>query len=51
MHDRAGTTARPEDLIDLDALLGAHDTTRPATAASNTIPPPAVRPEATALAG
>ncbi|SPU51777.1 Phosphoglucomutase [Brevundimonas vesicularis] len=29
MHDRAGTTARPEDLIDLDALLGAYDTTRP----------------------
>ncbi|KQP47814.1 MAG: phosphoglucomutase (alpha-D-glucose-1,6-bisphosphate-dependent) [Brevundimonas sp.] len=29
MHDRAGTTARPEDLIDLDALLGAYETTRP----------------------
>ena len=29
MHDRAGTTARPEDLIDLDALLGAYQTTRP----------------------
>ncbi len=29
MHDRAGTTARPEDLIDFDALLGAYDTTRP----------------------
>lgn len=29
MHDRAGTTARPEDLIDLDALLDAYETTRP----------------------
>lgn len=29
MHDRAGTTARSEDLIDLDALLGAYETTRP----------------------
>lgn len=29
MHDRAGTTARPEDLIDLDALLGAYEKTRP----------------------
>ena len=29
MHDRAGTTARPEDLIDVDALLGAYQTTRP----------------------
>ncbi|WP_306002999.1 phosphoglucomutase (alpha-D-glucose-1,6-bisphosphate-dependent) [Brevundimonas sp. C43] len=29
MHERAGTTARPEDLIDLDALLGAYETTRP----------------------
>lgn len=29
MHDRAGTTARPEDLINLDALLGAYETTRP----------------------
>ena len=29
MHDRAGTTARPEDLIDLDTLLGAYETTRP----------------------
>ncbi|WP_295245613.1 phosphoglucomutase (alpha-D-glucose-1,6-bisphosphate-dependent) [uncultured Brevundimonas sp.] len=29
MHDRAGTTARPKDLIDLDALLGAYETTRP----------------------
>jgi phosphoglucomutase len=29
MHDRAGTTARPDDLIDLDALLAAYDTTRP----------------------
>lgn len=29
MHDRAGTTASPEDLIDLDALLGAYETTRP----------------------
>ncbi|WOB79332.1 phosphoglucomutase (alpha-D-glucose-1,6-bisphosphate-dependent) [Brevundimonas nasdae] len=29
MHDRAGTTARPEDLIDLDSLLGAYETTRP----------------------
>ncbi|MET3835474.1 phosphoglucomutase [Brevundimonas sp. UYEF29] len=29
MHDRAGTTARPENLIDLDALLGAYETTRP----------------------
>jgi len=29
MHDRAGTTARPEDLIDLDALVGAYETTRP----------------------
>lgn len=29
MHDRAGTTARPEDLIDLDALLGTYETTRP----------------------
>jgi len=29
MHDRAGTTARPEDLIDLDALLGAYEATRP----------------------
>lgn len=29
MHDRAGTTARPEDLIDLDALLGAYETTLP----------------------
>ena len=29
MHPRAGQTARPEDLIDLDALLGAYDTTQP----------------------
>ncbi|NSX34571.1 alpha-D-glucose phosphate-specific phosphoglucomutase [Brevundimonas vesicularis] len=29
MHERAGTTARPEDLIDLDALLGAYETIRP----------------------
>ncbi len=29
MHDRAGLTARPEDLIDLDALLGAYETVRP----------------------
>lgn len=29
MHDRAGQTARPEDLIDLDALLGAYETVRP----------------------
>ena len=29
MHDRAGTTARPEDLIDLDALLGAYEAVRP----------------------
>lgn len=29
MHDRAGTTARPEDLIDLDALLDAYETIRP----------------------
>ncbi|WP_336978684.1 phosphoglucomutase (alpha-D-glucose-1,6-bisphosphate-dependent) [Brevundimonas nasdae] len=29
MHDRAGTTARPEDLIDLDALLGAYETVQP----------------------
>jgi phosphoglucomutase len=29
MHERAGTTARPEDLIDLDALLDAYETTRP----------------------
>ncbi|MFN7108625.1 MAG: phosphoglucomutase (alpha-D-glucose-1,6-bisphosphate-dependent) [Brevundimonas sp.] len=29
MHDRAGHTARPEDLIDLDALLGAYEAVRP----------------------
>jgi phosphoglucomutase len=29
MHDRAGQLARPEDLIDLDALLGAYQTIRP----------------------
>lgn len=29
MHDRAGLTARPEDLIDLDALIGAYETVRP----------------------
>ncbi|WEK40353.1 MAG: phosphoglucomutase (alpha-D-glucose-1,6-bisphosphate-dependent) [Candidatus Brevundimonas colombiensis] len=29
MHDRAGLTARPEDLIDLDALLGAYETVQP----------------------
>lgn len=29
MHDRAGTTARPEDLIDLDALIGAYEAVRP----------------------
>ena len=29
MHDRAGQTARPEDLIDLDALLGAYEGVRP----------------------
>ncbi|MDQ1154337.1 phosphoglucomutase (alpha-D-glucose-1,6-bisphosphate-dependent) [Brevundimonas sp. SORGH_AS_0993] len=29
MHDRAGLTARPEDLIDLDALLGAYEAVRP----------------------
>lgn len=29
MHDRAGQTARPEDLIDLDALLGAYEAVRP----------------------
>ena len=29
MHDRAGQTARPEDLIDLDALLGAYEAMRP----------------------
>ena len=29
MHPRAGQTARPEDLIDLDALLGAYETTQP----------------------
>ena len=29
MHPHAGLTARPEDLIDLDALLGAYETTRP----------------------
>lgn len=29
MHDRAGLTARPEDLIDLNALLGAYETVRP----------------------
>lgn len=29
MHDRAGQTARPEDLIDLNALLGAYEAVRP----------------------
>ena len=29
MHDRAGQLARPEDLIDLDALLGAYETIKP----------------------
>jgi phosphoglucomutase len=29
MHERAGLTARPEDLIDLDALLGAYEAVRP----------------------
>lgn len=29
MHDRAGQLARPEDLIDLDALLGAYQTIQP----------------------
>ncbi|GAW41377.1 Phosphoglucomutase [Brevundimonas sp. SH203] len=29
MHDRAGLTARPEDLIDLDALLGAYEAVQP----------------------
>jgi phosphoglucomutase len=29
MHDRAGQTARPDDLIDLDALLGAYEAVRP----------------------
>nr|WP_314137060.1 phosphoglucomutase (alpha-D-glucose-1,6-bisphosphate-dependent) [uncultured Brevundimonas sp.] len=29
MHDRAGKTARPEDLIDLDALLDAYESVRP----------------------
>jgi len=29
MHERAGQTARPEDLIDLDALLGAYETIQP----------------------
>ncbi len=29
MHDSAGQLARPEDLIDLDALLGAYQTIRP----------------------
>ena len=29
MYDRAGQLARPEDLIDLDALLGAYQTIKP----------------------
>ena len=29
MHERAGRTARPEDLIDLDALLAAYEAVRP----------------------
>nr|WP_314433242.1 phosphoglucomutase (alpha-D-glucose-1,6-bisphosphate-dependent) [uncultured Brevundimonas sp.] len=29
MHDRAGQLARPEDLVDLDALLGAYQTIQP----------------------
>ena len=29
MHDRAGQLARPEDLIDLNALLGAYQTIKP----------------------
>jgi phosphoglucomutase len=29
MHPRAGQQARPEDLVDLDALLGAYDQRRP----------------------
>lgn len=35
MHDRAGTVAQPQDLIDVDALLGAYYDLRPDPALQN----------------